>query len=468
MLTDGKQRLVVVSNRLPSIDPPASEEEERAMPVGGLVTAVRAALEERGGMWFGWSGRLVTGTAPSVPSVTKVGRFELASVDLNRRDSNLFYNDFCNRALWPLLHSFPARVVVRHEAYRAYRRVNRAYAEALRPLLREGDLVWVQDFHVMPLAYELRRLGWRGKIGFFLHTPFPPPEVFSVLPWAPRILETLLDYDLMELHIRRYVYNLFECLSAELPGGATIGETFNLGNRSLEVKSNPIGTDPEMLAVLAARSEESATGKMLRRLPSPRRIVLGVDRLDYTKGIVNRLLTIEHFLARYPSMRGKVYFIEVSAPSRTRVPEYVEEKRQVEELVGRINGRFSEADWVPLRYHYRSFPWPELVAFYRQADVCVLTPLRDGMNLVAKEFVASQGDDPGVVVLSRFAGVADSMDQAVLVNPYDIEGTAESIHRALLMPPRERRARWEALNRDVRFFTARRWSDSFVAELAGA
>ena len=166
-------------------------------------------------------------------------------------------------------------------------------------------------------------------------------------------------------------------------------------------------------------------------------------------------------------MRGKVNFIEVSAPSRTRVPEYIEEKREVEQLVGRINGRFSEADWVPLRYLNRSFPWPELVAFYRVADVCVLTPLRDGMNLVAKEFVASQGDDPGVVVLSRFAGVADSMEQALQVNPYDIEGTAESIHRALMMPLPERRARWDALIRDVRTFTAQRWSDSFMSELAG-
>ena len=435
------------------------------MPVGGLVTAVSAALESRGGLWFGWSGRSDGGSSHE-PNLTSVGRIQLAALDLNRREANLFYNDFCNRTLWPLLHSFPAKVVIRHEAHRAYHGVNRKYAQALMPLLRDSDLVWVHDYHLFPLGRELRRLGWQGKVGCFLHTPFPPPEVFSVLPWAPELLDGLLDYDLLEVHTRRYFQNMWECLSTELRG-VVIGDTFSHGNRSLKLKVNPIGTDADRLAELAARTLDSPTGKYIRGRSPDHKILLGVDRLDYTKGVVNRLMTIEHLLGKYPSLRRTVSFIEISAPSRTRVPEYIEEKQQVDQLVGRINGRFSDAGWVPVHYLYRSFPWPELVAFYREADVCLLTPLRDGMNLVAKEFVASQGPDPGVLVLSKFAGAADSMSQALQVNPYDVEGTAETIYRAIHMPKAERVSRWQALVQDVRTFTAQRWSDSFVTELAG-
>ncbi len=463
---NANQRLVVVSNRLPSLQPPASENERRDLPVGGLVTALRAALEERKGLWFGWSGRVTARGGSAEYANSTIGPIELVAVDLTRSEATLFYNSFCNRTLWPLLHSFPAKMTIRHDAYRAYLRTNRRFAEALVPRLHEGDLVWVHDFHLLPLGYELRRLGWEGKIGYFLHTPFPPAEVFAVLPWAPRLLEMLLDYDLVGLHTRRYVHNLFDSLSYEL-AGFTLEDTFVYGERSVRVSVYPIGIDVDSFSQLRNQDSETPTGEFLRRLSPRQQIILGVDRLDYTKGIVKRLLTFEHLLDRYPALRGAVSLIQISAPSRSRVPEYIEERQQVDQLVGRINGRFSEADWAPVHYFYRSYSQEELVAFYREADVCLVTPLRDGMNLVAKEFVASQeGDDPGVVVLSKFCGAAYTMKEAVLVNPYDTEGTAEAIYDALRMCKRERIRRWGSLMQDIRTATARVWSDSFLADLA--
>ena len=461
---DVDRRLVVVSNRLPSAEPPGVDDERRDSPVGGLVSALSSALEKRGGLWIGWSGRVTDRTTDTAVGISTLGRIRLTSIDLTRSDSNLFYNGFCNRTLWPLLHSYPAKMTIRHDAYRAYLRANRKYAEVVASTLKDGDLVWAHDFHLLPLGHELRRLGWEGKLGFFLHTPFPPAEVFSVLPWAGQLLEMLMDFDLVGVHTRRYLQNLFDSLSTELHG-LVIGKTFIHNGRSLRVGEWPIGIDADAFQQMASRREETSTGIFLRRISPAHQIVVGVDRLDYTKGIVQRLLAFEHLLEHYPGLRGRVTLVQISAPSRSRVPEYVEERRQVDELVGRINGRFSDAAWVPVRYLYRAFPHNELVAFYREAAVGLITPLRDGMNLVAKEFVASQGDDPGVVVLSKFCGAAETMRQALIVNPYDIEGTAAAIHRALRMSRRERMSRWQALIEEIRTYTAEAWSDAFLEEL---
>ena len=416
---------------------------------------------------MGWSGRTAERVDFTAPSVEAVGRIQLAAIDLTRSDANLFYNLFCNRTLWPLLHSFPAKMTIRHDAYRAYRRVNRRYAEVLLSILRKGDLVWVHDYHLIPLGHELRNLGWNGKIGYFLHTPFPPADVYSLLPWGRELLDMLMEYDLVGLQTKQYERNLLDALSTELDG-AIIGDVFVNGGRSLWTRVYPIGVDPEDLSRMADQADQTGAGRFLRRISPDHKIVLGVDRMDYTKGIVRRLLTFEHMLEHYPALRGKVSMIQISAPSRSRVPEYVDERQQVNQLVGQINGRFSEAGWVPIHYLYRSYPQAELTAFYREANVCLVTPLRDGMNLVAKEYVACQDDDPGVVVLSRFCGAADTMKEALLVNPYDIEDTAAAIYRALHMPRRERIRRRDALMEDISEFTARVWCDSFLSDLAGA
>ena len=459
-----EQRLVVVSNRLPPLRAPANEAERRMAPVGGLVTALHAAVENREGLWFGWSGRTRRREEPTGPRLLKVGHTQMASMDLSIEDVELFYNEFCNRSLWPLLHSFPAKTIIRRDTYNAYLRTNREYAQALSGLLAPDDVIWVHDYHLIPLGHELRSLGWKGKVGFFLHTPFPPSEVFTVLPWARVLLDMLLDYDLVGLHTRRYVNNLLDSLSYELPG-YILGDRFTDGQRFLETDVYPIGIDPEAFQDMVAGLDGNKSS-VFEDMPADHKLVLGVDRLDYTKGIVQRLLTFEQLLEDHPEVRGKVSMIQISAPSRRDVPEYVEERQQVDHLVGRINGQYSDPDWVPIRYLYRSFPQFELAAFYHSADVCLVTPLRDGMNLVAKEFVASQNeDDPGVVLLSKFCGAAYTMKDAVIVNPYDIEGTAEALSQALNMSREERQRRWSALMEDIRAYTAQRWIESFLGDL---
>jgi trehalose 6-phosphate synthase len=387
-------------------------------------------------------------------------------MDLSERDVNLFYTAFANQALWPLLHGFTDRVVIRQDAYRAFRRVNRKFAEGLYPLLREGDLVWVHDYHLITLGAELRRLGWEGKMGFFLHVPFAPVDTFAILPWARQILESMFSYDLIGVQTRRYAQNLTESLREEFPDIVT-GGAMTYHGRTSSVSVHPIGIAPGRFEEWAAESVGSQPARLLDRISLGRRLILGVERLDYTKGIPERLLAFENLLERFPSLRRRVSLVQISVPSRSQVPEYVLEKERVDQLVGRINGRFAESDWLPVHHLFRSYTQRELAGFYRRADVCLVTPLRDGMNLVAKEFVASQGDPPGVLVLSRFCGSAETMRDALMVNPYDIEGTAMAIRRALDMSGGERRRRWEGLVSGVRSQTAQAWTEGFIAELTG-
>ena len=456
-------RLVVVSNRVP----PSSEvssQEGRSGPVGGLVSAVKPAMEQRGGLWFGWSGKSTQRRPDATPAVSRFGPVELATLDLSEDEVSLFYTGFANRTLWPLLHSFPERVIIRHDTYRAYRRINRRFAEALYPMLGEGDLVWIHDFHLFNVGEELRQMGWRGKLGFFLHVPFPATDIFTILPWSRQILEGLLHYDLVGVHTDRYRRNLVDVLESEV-GGEMSGGVFTHQNQSVRLGVYHIGIDLSIFEK-PDRSETEALAEQLSiPLSAEHQMILAVDRLDYTKGIPERLRAIERLLDHYPSLTGKVSYVQISSPSRTRVPEYVREKEQVDQLVGRINGRFSEAGWVPIRYLYRSYPQKELACFYSIADVCMVTPLRDGMNLVAKEFVASQGEKPGVLVLSKFSGAASSMTDALVVNPYDVDGMAEATYRALNMPDSERRLRWKALMDVVCNHTARSWSDAFQLDL---
>ena len=417
-------------------------------------------------MWFGWSGRSVDHGVSNVPDISKIGSIRLATLDLTRDEAGLYYSVFSNQSLWPLLHNFPSRTIIRRSAYRAYRRVNHMFAQSLGPLLKRGDTVWVHDYHLIPLGYELRRGGWKGKLGFFLHTPFPSAEVFAILPWSSELLEALTDYDLVGVHTGRSAHNLLDALRTGL-GGTVKGRVFTHEDQHLRVAVHPVGTDPDAFAKWAGKEGGfTFTGRSLRTLGPDQRIVVGVDRLDYTKGIPQRLLTFERLLEHYPSLRGKVSMIQVSAPSRTRVQDYVSEKNLVDQIVGRVNGRFAEANWVPIHYLYRTYSQQELAALYRVADVCLVTPLRDGMNLVAKEFIACQGDNPGVLVLSRFTGASETMKEALIVNPYDMEGTADSIYQALSMPAQERIRRRQLLKRGVWRNTAQTWRDAFLSDLA--
>ena len=450
---------MVVSNRVPAPPRVGAREGARDEAAGGLVSAIRPLMEEHGGLWFGWSGRSTNRKASPRPNVTRLGPVALATLDLSEDEVSLYYTGFANRTLWPLLHSFPERTTICRDTYEVYWRINRRFAEALRSLLRPGDLVWVQDFHLFQVGQELRQLGWTGKIGFFLHVPFPSADIFALLPWARNIVEGLMEYDLVGFQTERYLNNAVDTLRTDV-GGTFEDREFVHNGVSVRLGVYPIGIDPS-----AFRQPPTSPAPRRTLVPPDQRLILGVDRLDYTKGIPERLRAIERLLERNPSLRGKVTFTQVSSPSRTRVPEYIREKEQVERLVGQINGRFSGANWMPIRYLYRTYQQDALARFYRAADVCLVTPLRDGMNLVAKEYVAAQGDDPGVLVLSRFCGAAESMRGALIVNPYDIDGTAAAAYRALRMPKQERRQRWDALIDNVLTFTAESWCDAFRRDL---
>ncbi|MBI3725367.1 trehalose-6-phosphate synthase [bacterium] len=449
MKLDGRDgRLVIVSNRLPVLS-----SADGAAAAGGLVAAVRPAIEGAGStLWFGWSGSVPDG-APSARE-SEPGSLRVIPVELSQADSEGYYNGFCNGALWPLLHSFPGRFRAEARDYESYRRANAAFARTLVRHLRANDRVWVHDFHLVPLALELRERGFPGAIGFFLHVPFPSNDIFTILPWARELLEALLAYDLIGFQTPDYVENYERCVERALPGA--------LPRRAAAF---PIGIDP---APFQAWSEEPGgirKGKDLRRALQGRKLIVGVDRLDYTKGLVERLKVFERLLENHARWRGHVSYIQISAPTRTRVPEYAAQKREVEELVGRVNGRFGDPDWMPLRYIFRSYGQRELAAYYREADVCLVTPLRDGMNLVASEYVAAQTGDPGVLVLSRFAGAASVLEHALIVNPYDADACARTLDRALSMPLEERARRQAALLACVHERTAARWAESFLAAL---
>jgi trehalose 6-phosphate synthase len=458
---DLERRLVVVSNRVPGHLVLGSAENAKSITAGGLVSGLYPSLQKRGGLWFGWSGE---STPVATPRRCRLGSFDLVTIDLTEKEVNDFYIEFSNRVLWPLFHGFPDYVRISPGVFQTYEQVNRHFARSLFPLLRSGDLIWVHDYHLIPLGIELRHLGWNGHLGFFLHIPFPPAYLFTILPWAKSILGKLMVYDLLGFHTRQYCLNFVDAMNKER-GGAFDGQTYSSGTSSVRVGVYPIGTDPDHFQRWAGSPEAVRYGNQIRRSVGTKRIVLGVDRLDYTKGIPERLLAFEQLLERYPSWRRNVSMIQISAPSRTNIAEYKTKKCEVDRLVRKINARFSEEGWIPVRHWYQSYSQETLSALYREADVCLVTPLRDGMNLIAKEYIASQGEEPGVLVLSRFCGAAEELREAVIINPSDIGRTATALKYALEMPLGERRERWHALSRRVHAHTAQTWSDRFLADL---
>jgi trehalose 6-phosphate synthase len=459
------KRLVVVSNRLPSW-PGGDAPERRDVPVGGLARALHAALQRApGSTWLGWNGKeAATGDRRRLARATVDG-VRLLGLPLSPREVEDYYRGFCNGTLWPLFHGFPSRMVIRSAQAACYREVNARFASALLPVLRTGDLVWVHDFHLLCLGQELRRLGWMGRIGHFLHIPFPSFELWQALPDPRGFLEALLEYDCVGFQTRtsleNYVHSSRRLLEARWSGSHLVR-----GARAQTAGVYPVGIDPADFAPEPGSGRPDEVTGELTRVVRGRRLILGVDRLDYTKGIPERLLAFEELLHRHPQWRKKVSFVQIASPSRSRVPEYVEQRRRVETLVGRINGEHAEHDWVPVRYLYRSYPTGALRQFYREAHVGLVTPLSDGMNLVAKEFVAAQDpDDPGVLVLSRLAGAAEDLQEAVVVNPYLPCDVAHGMDQALHMPRGERGRRHAALLLRVKRHTAADWARRFLLSL---
>jgi trehalose 6-phosphate synthase len=450
-------RLVVVSNRVPV-------PSERGPRAGGLAVALSDALRP-GSLWFGWSGKR-THHPTEKPAVQHADGVTYATIDLNEDEYRSFYLGFSNSALWPLLHFRLGLISFRGEDFDGYRAVNRRYAAALKPLLRPDDVVWVHDYHLFMVGEELRAMGVTNRIGFFLHTPFVPPAILHALPRAPDLLKAICTYDLIGFHTRTHRASFLECVSEILGLSPDSAGRFMWDGRPSQAIVDPIGIDAAGFAATAEQAELSLETRQLKESLPDRALAIGVDRLDYSKGLLNRFEAIGRFFARYPEHRRQLSFLQIAARSREDQGDYQRLRRELDRIVGDTNGRYSEFDWVPLRYMTRAVRRTTLAGFYRMARLAVVTPLRDGMNLVAKEYVAAQNPlDPGVLILSRFAGAADELTEALVVNPYDGDEIAAAMHAGLTMPLRERQERWNALRGKVWHHTASRYCTVFLSHL---
>jgi trehalose 6-phosphate synthase len=457
-LPQGNRRLVVVSNRV-SVD---SDKPDS----GGLAIAIRAALEASGGIWFGWSGQ-VTDTLSDELTMVARGRLAFATLDLSQRDFREYYLGFANRVLWPLFHLRAGLIDYSRRDFAGYVRVNRMFAQSLAPMLLPQDLVWIHDYHLIPLGRELRRLDQGQPLGFFLHTPFPPAEMVRVLPNHRDLVQALCAYDLVGFQTKSDLHGFYDYL-LRWAGAEDLGcGAIRAFGRIVRAQVFPIGIDVATVAAQAEAADASRHMGRLRQSLGERTMMIGVDRLDYSKGLPARFAAFAQLLETYPETRGRTVFMQIAPPSRSEVPEYQEIRRTLAAAAGNINSRYGEFDWTPLRYINKSFRHPILTGFFRAARIGLVTPLRDGMNLVAKEYVASQPPgDPGVLVLSCFAGAAQQLGEAVLVNPHDIEGMADGIQQGLTMSLGERKERWAAMMTTIRRYDITRWRENFVAALA--
>ena len=449
-------RLVIVSNRVPV---PSG----MRVPQGGLETGVLSALEAQGGLWFGWSGKI---SEEKKVVRTRSGNVDFAITDLSRRDYDDYYRGYSNRVMWPLLHARLERMDYQRSYGNGYRRVNQFLAKGLVPLLRPDDTIWIHDYHLIPLGMVLRRAGCRQRIGFFLHTPFPPSDVFRALPHYRTLLEEFVAYDLVGFQTDVDLRGFANSVADGVPGAKLDKRSVVIGNRRMLMGVFPISIDVDDVAVLAAKGRSSMSGRRLVSSLTARQLILGVDRLDYSKGLVARFRAYERFLDEHAPMRRNVVYLQIVQPSRGDVPEYEQMRRSLDTAAGQINGRFAEYDWVPLRYLYKGLARTTILGFLSISRVGLVTPLRDGMNLVAKEFVAAQSpEDPGVLVLSELAGAARELQAALIVNPYDIDDVADGLAQALAMPLEERRQRWESMLKILRTSDIDRWRREFLEAL---
>jgi len=452
-------RLIVVSNRVSAPKDPAEAS------AGGLAMALSAALRKYDGLWFGWSGE-TTETFTGEPQMEDRAGVTVALVDLEPQDVDEYYNGYANKTLWPLFHHRVDLTAYERSYGEGYERVNRRFAESLAPLIQPDDLIWVHDYHLIPLAWHLRKLGVTNRIGFFLHTPWPARQLLVTLPHHSRLVESMFAYDLVGFHTEEWLDLFRDYVVTEARGELDgMGGLECFGQR-IQTGVFPIGIDVE--SYVSARNSPGGERAYDRMAASAafRSMLVGVDRLDYSKGLEERLVGYEQFLADHPEQRGQVFLLQVTPISRDDVDTYQDIRSRLDALAGRINGEYAEMDWQPIRYLNRTHRRDQLAGIYRAARVGLVTPLRDGMNLVAKEYVAAQDPtDPGVLILSRFAGAAEQMGEALLVNPFSREEIAAAIQKALTMPLAERRRKWEALMQVVKDTDVNRWRDRYVTAL---
>lgn len=453
-------RLLILANR----EPIRLQEDGSWLPsVGGLTTALLPVLEERSGAWIAW-GEERAQEVPSVSYPPSEPAFEVERLDLCEQEVRNYYYGFANRVLWPLCHYFNEQMDIQHAYWNDYQRVNRRFAEAAAHRYQPGDLLWVHDYHLLLVPGFLRERLPEARIGFFFHIPWPAPEEWGILPWADEVIEGLLGADVIGFHTERYCQN-FLAAAAELDGAEVDGDTIRWRGREVRVEPHPIGIDTERFRELAGDQEIRAAARRIREETGTEHLLLGVDRLDYTKGVPERLLGFEHFLRHNPDFHGKVTFYQISAPSRTRIESYQELKRSVDEIAGRINGTFMQGDWVPVRYLYRAHTQEELVAHYLVADAMLVTPFRDGMNVVALEFALTA--ERGLLVLSHLTGAAEALEDPLLVNPYDIVSISDAISQTLATPLDQRQERMAGIRQQVADLDVHLWAERFLASLEG-
>ena len=450
-------RIVIVSNRVPI-------PKARGASAGGLAVALRDLLTP-GTLWFGWSGRLASEPAVE-PAIVEARGVTYATIDLTSDAHRGYYVGFANGALWPLLHFRLGLMQFRREDYECYLSVNNSFARSLSTVLQPDDTLWAHDYHVIPLGRMLRQQGFKGLLGFFLHIPFAPPSMMEALPVARELFADLCAFDLVGFQTEEHARDFRDCAQRLL--GATVhGEWVRLNGRSMRAFADPIGIDAESFRHDA---ERAVNDKLVQRVAGSlagRALAIGVDRMDYSKGLPQRFEALARLLEKHPEHRRHIHFLQICPRSREEVDEYRKLRAELDRLTGRINGRFSEFDWTPLRYSTRAAPRTTLAGLYRIGRIGVVTPLRDGMNLVAKEFIAAQPeDDPGVLILSQFAGAAHELTEALIVNPFDPDAIADAMHTALTMPAPERKERHTALAEKVFRTTAHAYCQRFTEALA--
>lgn len=464
-------RLVIVSNRLPIAATRTAGRWRLTPGSGGLVTALAPVLRDRGGLWIGWPGSVAPPDGDLEVRLKRATRdtgYELVPVFLDEREKSLYYEGFANEILWPLFHDLPSRCRFQTEAWQVYEEVNARFAAATRKHLLDGDFVWVHDYHLLQVAAHLRRAGLRQRAAFFLHIPFPPLDIFLKLPRRHQVLADILAYDLVGFQVARDLRNFTQCLRALYRNEALIARRGGMVNvsfrgREIQLGAFPIGIDCAAFESGAEDGSVARRARFIRDQFPGQRLVLGVDRLDYTKGLLEKLRAFRETLRRWPELQGGVSLVQVIVPSRHDIVQYSDLKKDVNRLIGDINGEFTRPGWVPVHHLYRSLDRGELLAYYRAADIMLVTPLKDGMNLVAKEFIVANGDGSGALILSEFAGATCQLHRWVLaVNPHDAQNTAEAIHTAVNLPGEDRRRRLAALQRAVRRHDVFWWVDTFL------
>lgn len=465
-------RTLFVSNRLPIVAEKGDTGWKSHISSGGLVTALAPVLRRFGGMWIGWTGTSELQGRDLRSLMTEFTRregYRVAPVPLTTEDYERFYQGFCNEIIWPLFHDLQSRCNFVPAYWTSAQRVEQTFADVVGKYARPDDLIWVQDYHLMGLGKVLASRGLQNKRAFFLHIPFPPPDIFCKLPWRLEVLQGLLHYQVIGFQTRHDLENFSDSVNRLIPATERFRSETELrlegnGNQCI-AGAFPIGIDFEEFGTAADSDTVEARVKELRNEFGHRQVILGIDRLDYTKGIPYRLKAFGMMLERYPELHRRVTLLQVIVPSRENVPEYQKLKGEIEQLVAQINGKFTQPGWVPIHHVFRSIQRQELLAWYRLADVAVVTPLKDGMNLVCKEYCACQIENNGVLVLSEFAGAAEQMGTgAILVNPYDIESVANAIHKAVTMSPEERRPAIERLRAGVRQENVYWWLDQFMGK----